>query len=112
MPPAERPGLVGIASAASSTSSGSETTMTMITVERLVEELANVVVDPEDARNVAKAAGFAPARIPVFRMPDLFWNAIVEAAGHGAIAGKVQAVADAAAKLFPTNDVFKRYRAK
>lgn len=111
MPPAERPGLMST-TGTNATSSESETTMTVITVERLVEELANVVVDPEDARKVAKAAGFAPARIPVFRMPDLFWNAIVEAAGHGAIAGKVQAVADAAAKVFPENDVFKSYRAK
>lgn len=64
---------------------------------RLTEELAKVVWDPERARAVALAAGFRPGSIPVLRRPETFWSGILEDARNGAIHGRVQAVADAAA---------------
>jgi hypothetical protein len=78
---------------------------------RLIEELAKVVWDPERARAVVLAAGFRSGNIPVLRRPETFWSGIVEDARNGAIRGRVQAVADAAAREFPENAIFRGYRA-
>ena len=78
---------------------------------KLIEELAKVVWDPERARAVALAAGFRPGNISVLRRSETFWSGIVEDARNGAIRGRVQAVADAAAREFPENPIFRRYRA-
>ena len=110
LPPRARPWLVASASEAVVEGEREEAVMVVVTEEMLVDELAKVFFDPDDARKLAVRAGFLAARIPVFRMPDTFWHAMVEAASNGAIAGKVQAIADAAAKVHPANDVFKRYR--
>jgi hypothetical protein len=83
-----------------------------MTDERLTDELATVIWEPEQARAVALAAGFGPGRIPVMKAPLLFWSRIVEDARNGAIRGHAKAVADAAARAFPENAVFRRYRGR
>lgn len=77
---------------------------------RLVAELERVIWDPERAREVALAAGFGPGNIPVMKLPRVFWSRIVEDARNGAVRGREQAVADAAAVAFPDNLIFRRYR--
>lgn len=81
-----------------------------VTEERLVEELAQAIWDPEKARSVVLKAGFRAGSIPVFKEPTVFWSRIVEDARNGSIRGRVQAVADAAALAFPDNAIFRRYR--
>lgn len=78
--------------------------------ERLTEELAKVIWEPERARDVAIAAGFGSGSIPVMKIPLVFWSGLVEDARNGAIRGRVQALADAAAREFPDNAIFRRYR--
>lgn len=77
---------------------------------RLAEELEKVIWDPEQARNVALDAGFGPGNIPVMKLARVFWSRIIEDARNGAIRGRVQAVAEAAAREFPGNAIFRRYR--
>lgn len=81
-----------------------------ITDDALVDQLARVIWDADEARLVAQRAGFPPARIPAFRTAMVFWSKMVEEARHGAIGGGVAAVAVAAAKQYPANAVFSGYR--
>jgi hypothetical protein len=109
MPPASRMGLgVGGAPAAASAGPGT-VAAAAITDEALVDELARVLHDEGQARLVARWAGLSPAMIPVFRVPLVFWTAVVDAARSGAMAGGVRAVAEAAVRLFPGNAVLQRY---
>lgn len=75
----------------------------------LVDELAKVLYDADEARLVAQRAGFSPAVIPAFRTALVFWSNLVEAARNGAIAGGVQAVSQAAARQYPANPTFRRH---
>jgi nucleoside phosphorylase len=81
-----------------------------VSEERLVEELATVLWDPERARSVALAAGFGPGNIPVMKLARVFWSRIIEDARNGAIQGRARAVADAAAREVPHNAIFRSYR--
>jgi Effector-associated domain 1 len=82
-----------------------------VTDEELIDELARVLVDPDEARLVVERAGFSAGRIPAFHStPHVFWTAVVRAARHGAIKGRVQALAEAAAERYPGNEIFSRYK--
>ena len=76
----------------------------------LVDELARVINDPEISRMLATRGGFPRGDLPAFNHPRVFWSAVVQAAADGQVPGGVQAIADAAAKQFPANGVFARYR--
>jgi len=116
MPPATRPVFgdgvqASVGTSGGSTSAAAEATAAVeITEEMLVDELAKVLFDEGQARLVAQRAGFSPGMIPAFRMPLVFWMTVVDAARNGAIAGGVKALAEAAARLFSGNAVFKGYR--
>jgi hypothetical protein len=115
MPPRQRPGLSAVVGAGAVTHTGStlETggaVLVDVDDEALIAALAEAFSDPDDARRLARKAGFPTGRIPVFRVPELFWHSLVEAANNGAIRGKARALADAAVEFFPSNDVFMRYR--
>jgi SEFIR domain/TIR domain/Effector-associated domain 1 len=112
MPAAPRSGLgTGVPGAGSTGSAGAKAKVE-ITDEVLVDELARVLSDADEARLVVKRAGFSPANVPSFRMPIVFWTNMVESARNGMIAGGVKAVADAAAKMYPGNAVFGHYRGR
>lgn len=80
--------------------------------EELVDELARVLSDGDEAKMVARRAGFSPANIPSFRVPLVFWSHMVDAARNGMIAGGVKAVAEAAAIMYPGNSMFHCYESR
>jgi len=80
--------------------------------DALVEELARVLWDADQATLAARNAGFPVQSLPAFRTAQVFWARIVEDARNGAVRGGVQALASAAARLFPGNSVFPRYRGR
>jgi hypothetical protein len=112
MPPAARPVFPVSTRAQGSASGGVVTAPMEITDDSLVDELAKVLSDADQARLVAQRAGFSAGHIPAFRMPIVFWTTMVEAARNGAIAGGVKAVAEAAAKLYPANPIYSGYRSR
>lgn len=76
----------------------------------LVDALAEVIDDPDEARLVALRAGFPREGLPVFKTPRLFWERVVEAILDGKTEGGVDALAAEAAKLYPHNQVFAGQR--
>lgn len=80
--------------------------------EALVDELARVLYDSDQATLAARTAGFPVQSMPTFRTAQVFWSRIVEDARNGAVRGGVGSVAAVAAKLYPGNAVFSRYRAR
>jgi hypothetical protein len=117
MPPAARPVFGGGGGASVGGTSGGVggsggATAADVSDQALVDELARVLFDEGQARLVVQWAGFSPGVIPAFRMPLVFWTTVVDAASHGAIAGGVEAIAKAAARLFPANAIFGGYRSR
>lgn len=97
---------------------GEETEGTEVTIgsnggdvseETLLQELARVFAESEEATSVARAAGLPPGRTPAFRLPFVFWSRVIEDARNGAFAGGVRAVARAALQQQPHNPVFRRF---
>lgn len=80
--------------------------------DALVDELARVLYDSDQAMLAARKAGFPVQSMPTFRTAQVFWSRIVEDARNGAVQGGVQSVASVAAKLYPGNAVFTRYRGR
>jgi hypothetical protein len=80
--------------------------------EALIDELARVLYDSDQAMLAARNAGFPVQSMPTFRTAQVFWSRIVEDARNGAVRGGVGSVASVAAKLYPGNAVFIRYRAR
>lgn len=83
-----------------------------ISDRQLVDELARVTWDSDEARLVVTEAGLPPQFMPSFNTPRVFWSRVVEQAANGAIAGGVDAIAHAAARQYPHNPVFTRYLAQ
>jgi len=81
-----------------------------ITEEKLVDELAKVVTNPDIAMLIVDRAGFDRGLIPRFCTPLTFWHEIVRAASNGANQGHVQALVEVAANLHPGNRIFACYR--
>ncbi len=75
-------------------------------------ELASVLYDPEMARLVALRAGVPPAMMPAFRSSIVFWSLVVEGAQSGMLSGGLQPIVDEAARMFPANRVFAKYRTR
>lgn len=78
-------------------------------LEPLVDELARVFNDADEARLVAQRAGVPPAAIPAFDLPQVFWHRVIKAAEDGKVPGGAGAIAGAAIKLYPDNPVFRRW---
>lgn len=76
--------------------------------ERGVAELARVLHDSETAAMVARRAGFPASRLPHFRTPLVFWSVVAEEARNGALEGGLRSIFEAAALLYPANEVFRR----
>lgn len=76
----------------------------------LVDALAEVITDPEEARLVALGAGFPRPDLPAFTTARLFWERVVEAIVDGKTEGGIDALAAEAAKLYPHNPVFSGHR--
>lgn len=80
--------------------------------EALIDELARVLYDSDQATLAARNAGFPVQSMPTFRTAQVFWSRIVEDARNGAVRGGVESVASVAARLYPGNPVFTRYRGR
>jgi hypothetical protein len=80
-------------------------------LEQLVDELAKVFYEPEDAKLLVKNAGFPRQDAPDFKTPRTFWAHVIQAAADGKVAGGIAAVVAATAKLYPENKVFASYLA-
>ena len=78
----------------------------------LIDALASVVWDESSARFLVVSSGFPAARVPAFSTPIVFWTQVVLEIRAGVMAGGVSALADAAAKHYPFNATFQRYRAR
>lgn len=76
----------------------------------LVDALAEVITDPEEARSLALGAGFPRADLPAFKTARLFWERVVEAIVDGKTEGGIDALAAEAAKRYPHNPVFSGHR--
>lgn len=111
MPPAERPGLMSMASTKATSRAGS-TTMARVTDHEVVDELAKVLGDEGRARVVLERVNFPLGQIPAFRMPLVFWSAVVGDARNGVIEGGVRALVEVAVTLARGNAVFERYLAQ
>lgn len=77
--------------------------------DAIVDELARVLWDGDEARLAVQRAGLPPAMIPAFRQSLTFWTAVADGARNGTIAGGVRALVEQAARLYPGNAVFRRY---
>lgn len=80
-----------------------------VDLEPLVDELARVLNDADEARLVAYRAGVPPAATPAFDLPRVFWHRVIKAAADGNVRGGAGTVAGAATKLYPDNPVFRRW---
>lgn len=83
-----------------------------IALEELVDELARVNHESENARILVLRAGFPAGDLPTFDVPQVFWSRVIRAAASGKHVGGLQALVDEAAKQFPGNVVFASYRAQ
>jgi hypothetical protein len=75
-------------------------------VLKIVDELARVLYDSEEAKALVLRAGFPSADLPAFSTPRSFWSQVVRASDCGKLANGVQALLDEAAKQYPANPVF------
>jgi Effector-associated domain 1 len=80
------------------------------TRDELIDELARVMCDAEDAKLVVRRAGFPPGRTPRFDTAEVFWARVIESAENGKATGGVQAIVEEAANRYPANPVFMGYR--
>lgn len=89
---------------------GATTNVDGADVRRVVDELAKVVDDGVMAMMVVRGAGFPRAQLPFFTTPFLFWNHVVHHAHLGALRGGLEPIVSEAARMYPGNPVFARYR--
>lgn len=78
-------------------------------LEALIDELARVLHDPGEARELARRAGFSPAVLPAFDTASVFWSRVVRAAHDGRTPGGVVAIVKQAKARFPGNRFFAAY---
>jgi len=78
--------------------------------EGLIDELARVLYEPEDARLLALRAGLPPASLPAFRTSIAFWSTVVWGAEAGQLRGGVKALIDEVVAQYPGNAIFRRYQ--
>lgn len=81
-------------------------------IKTLVDELARVLWDAEQARTLVLRAGFPPGSVPGFATAQGFWTLVVGQAASGVLTGGVQALVSEAARQYPGNVTFARYRAE
>jgi nucleoside phosphorylase len=53
--------------------------------ERLTDVLARVAHDPDDAKRIARRAGFPPGHIPSFKTAYVFWSTLIDRALSGMV---------------------------
>ncbi len=80
-----------------------------MTHELLIDELARVFWQAEQAVLVARLAGFPVQSMPAFKLPRVFWSTVIEAASNGMLPGGVQPIAAAALHEGGANLVFETY---
>ncbi len=80
------------------------------TLEELIDELARVMSDSEEATTAVRRAGFPRASVPSFTIARVFWTRVVEDAANGKLVDGVRALVDEASRLYPGNSVFGRFR--
>ena len=85
-----------------------DTSNERVRVEHLLDELATVFSEREQAVLLASKAGFPKSQLPKFTTSLAFWTHVVADARNGAIPGGIQPFLDAAATLFPHNTVFTK----
>jgi len=78
-----------------------------IELERIVQELARVSSDPDQAVLLATRAGFPREHLPKLTTPLVFWNAVIQAAEDGRLAGGAHPVLAEAARQYPGNPIFQ-----
>jgi len=82
------------------------------TLEGLVDELARVLSDIDEAKVLVLRAGFPPGSVPSCTTSQAFWTRVVQDAANGRLVGGVQALVDEVAKQYPGNAVFASHRAE
>ncbi|MCA9710139.1 MAG: DUF4062 domain-containing protein [Myxococcales bacterium] len=76
----------------------------------IVDELARVFHESGLAEVLVTRAGVPQGRRPAFTRPLVFWTRVVDEARSGLLAGGIGPIVAEAAKMFPSNPVFRRYR--
>jgi Effector-associated domain 1 len=74
----------------------------------LADDLARSVSDMDEARMLARRAGFPPPDLPAASTPRLFWHHIVDRAARGEI--PVETLLDEVCKIFPYSPALLEYR--
>ena len=74
--------------------------------DALIDALAQAFSDSDEARLVARRAGFPVASLPVFRTPTTFWSSVVREVRNGR-GGSVDKIRAAARGLLPHNPAFR-----
>lgn len=80
--------------------------------ETLVDQLATVLSDLDEARELVRSVGFPPPDVPFVKTARVFWSLVIQGIRDGKITGGVEPVIEAAAKRFPGNAVFARLRSE
>jgi hypothetical protein len=75
----------------------------------LVDELAKVFGDREQAAALLHRVGFPRPLTPAFSNPFSYWTKVLEEIEHGAPPGRIRSLARVAAGLYPSNAVFGRH---
>ena len=79
------------------------------TLESIIDKLAEVLHDADEALEVARRAGFGPADLPNFKNAGVFWSRVVREADHGKTIGGVGAIVAQARARYPGNPFFAAY---
>lgn len=94
------------------TGAGSSRVKVIVDGKVLVDELARVIHESDEAILILRRAKFPVGMIPRFTTSLAFWSRVVDLVEGGVLAGGLRAVAGAAAELYPHNEVFARYGAR
>jgi hypothetical protein len=78
-------------------------------LQRVIEALATIFHDRDKAVLLAKDAGFPASRLPDFTTAIAFWTKVSGESRHGALAGGMRPIIEAAAKSYPHNPMFTGY---
>lgn len=73
---------------------------------RVVQELARVFHDRDQAVLLLQRSSFPTPLIPEFRTSLSFWTSVAETARNGALPNGIRPILDEAAKLYPSNALF------
>lgn len=79
------------------------------TLEALIDELARVLHDADEARELARRAGFPVGDLPAFDTAGVFWSRVVRAADVGRTIDGVGRIVERAKTKFPGNQFFATY---